>query len=85
MCLKTSGPRLGHGYENFDIINGISFLPSADDGHIYEQAPYEDLTKSEYTSMAKQSPKSIDFKFNEGEDHTTASQELACVAGVCEI
>ena len=72
-------------WENFDIVNGISFLPSADDGHIYEQAPYEDLTKSEYTSMVKQSPKSIDFKFNEGEDHTTASQELACVAGVCEI
>ena len=32
-------------WDNFQILNGISFLPSADDGHIYDQAPYEDITK----------------------------------------
>jgi hypothetical protein len=30
-------------------------------------------------------PKKIDFKFEEDVDNTTASQELACAAGVCEI
>ena len=72
-------------WENFDIVNGISILPSADDGHVYEQAPYEDMTKSAYAKMLKESPKDVDFMFDEGGDHTIASQELACVAGVCEI
>jgi hypothetical protein len=30
-------------------------------------------------------PKEIDFSFEEAMDNTTASQELACTAGVCEI
>ena len=72
-------------WENFDEMNGISFLPSSDSDHIYEQAPYQDLTKLEYQSLMRQMPKSIDFEFEELQDHTTASQELACTAGVCEI
>ena len=35
--------------------------------------------------MAKKMPKEIDFKFDENADNTTSSQELACVAGVCEV
>jgi len=72
-------------WDNFQILNGISFLPSADDGHIYDQAPYEDITKEEYSAMVKEMPKEIDFRFDENADNTTSSQELACVAGVCEI
>ena len=72
-------------WKNFDILNGISFLPSADDDHIYEQAPYQDISKLEYTNILKSMPKEIDFKFEENIDNTIASQELACVAGVCEI
>ena len=39
----------------------------------------------EYTNILKSMPKEIDFKFEENIDNTIASQELACVAGVCEI
>ena len=68
------------------MVNGISFLPSADDGHVYEQAPYEDITKEQYEAMVKDFPKEIDWgSIVEGEDNTIASQEPACVAGVCEI
>ena len=72
-------------WDNFQVLNGISFLPSADDGHIYDQAPYEDITKEEYSEMVKKMPKEIDFRFDESADNTTSSQELACVAGVCEV
>ena len=72
-------------WENFDIVNGISFLPASDEDHIYEQAPYQDLTKPQYTQMKKGMPEEINFKFEEDYDSTTASQEMACVAGVCEI
>ena len=72
-------------WENFDIVNGISFLPASDEDHVYEQAPYQDLTKPQYTQMKKAMPEEINFKFEEDYDSTTASQEMACVAGVCEI
>jgi len=72
-------------WDNFDILNGISFLPSADDGHIYDQAPYEDITKEEYSDMVKKMPKEIDFKFDENADNTTSSQELACSGSSCEL
>ena len=72
-------------WENFRIINGISFLPSADDGHIYEQAPYEDLDEASYLDLVTKMPKEIDFVFAEGVDNTIGSQELACTADACEI
>ena len=72
-------------WENFEILNGISFLPSSDDDHIYEQAPYEDIDKKTYTAMVKKMPQNINFQFEEDIDNTIASQELACVGGVCEI
>jgi len=72
-------------WDNFDVLNGVSFLPSADDGHIYEQAPYEDLDSLSYSSLKEAMPQEIDFSFEEDVDNTTASQELACTAGVCEI
>ena len=71
---------------NWDVVNGISFLPSSDEGHIYQQAPYEDISKEEYTDMCKSFPKEIDWKSVKEEiDTTTASQEAACTADACEI
>ena len=73
-------------WQNWDIVNGISFLPSADEGHIYEQAPYEDITSDQYKEMKKSMPSSMDWKsIVEVMDTTTASQELACVGDSCEI
>ena len=73
-------------WKNWDIANGISFLPSSDEGHIYEQAPYEDCTMDEWKVMTKKMPKEIDWKsVKEDVDATTASQELACVGDHCEI
>ena len=73
-------------YENFDIISGISFLPY--DDHTYQQAPYQDCTKAEYSSASLKTPKRIDFSklsIYEKEDTTTGSRELACTADTCEI
>ena len=73
-------------WENWDIVNGISFLPSSDEGHIYEQAPYEDITQSQYKEMKKSMPINIDWMgIVEDMDSTTASQELACTGDSCEI
>jgi len=73
-------------WQNWDIVNGISFLPSADEGHIYEQAPYEDITSDQYKEMKKAMPSSIDWKsIVEVMDTTTASQELACTGDSCDI
>ena len=73
-------------WQNWDIVNGISFLPSADEGHIYEQAPYEDITSDQYKEMKKAMPTSMDWKsIVEVMDTTTASQELACTGDSCDI
>ena len=72
-------------WSNFDVLNGVSFLPSADDGHVYEQAPYEDLDSLSYAALKEAMPEEINFSFEEDVDNTIASQELACTAGVCEI
>ena len=68
-------------------MNGISFLPSADEGHVYEAAPYEDMTTREYNGMKKRySIISLDLdELVENTDDTIGSQEYACVAGACEI
>jgi len=73
-------------YEHFDSISGISFLPFSE--HVYRQAPYQDCTEGEYKEALKAMPKNVDWaelsKY-ESQDYTIASQELACVAGGCEI
>ena len=74
-------------YKNFDSVGGVSFLP-ASDGHTYRQAPYQSITKEEYEAAVAKMPKTIsweDLALFEKEDTTTGTQELACVAGVCEI
>ena len=73
-------------YKNFDMISGISFLPHID--HSYQQAPYQEVSESEYKEMVKNMPSEIDWielsKY-EQEDHTRGSQEYACSGDKCEI
>ncbi len=73
-------------YNHFDEMSGVSFLPFSD--HVYKQAPYQDCTKEEYEALAAKMPKEVDWTklaTYEKQDATTGSQELACVAGGCEI
>ena len=72
-------------YDNFDILSGVSFLPKADDSHIYQEAPYEEITRKEYSKLVSNCNE-IDWSVvQEVEDNTTSSQELACTADACEI
>lgn len=73
-------------YKHFDEMSGVSFLPHSD--HTYKQAPYQEITEEEYYKFLEQMPKDVDWSSlgdYEQEDRTTASQELACVAGSCEV
>jgi ribonucleoside-triphosphate reductase (thioredoxin) len=73
-------------WDNFDTVSGISLLPYSD--HVYQQAPYEDITKEKYEELLKAMPVDVnwdDLENFEKEDNTTGSQELACVGGACEI
>jgi ribonucleoside-diphosphate reductase alpha chain len=73
-------------YRHFDLLSGVSFLPF--DPTEYPQAPYQTLTEEEYEHWRLKMPKSIDWSKlteYEKEDNTTGTQELACVAGICEI
>lgn len=71
-------------YKNFSILSGVSFFPY--DDHIYAQAPYEELTKEAYDKLVAEFPKELDLdNIDEEEDLTTASQELACSGGSCEL
>ena len=70
---------------NFEIMSGVSFLPHSD--HNYKQAPYEDCNKRTFKQLSSKMHEADWSNLNqyEEEDYTIASQELACVAGACEI
>ena len=73
-------------FDNFDMMSGVSFLPFSE--HTYKQAPYQDCAKEEFEELVNKMPKEInwsDLASYEKTDMTIASQELACVAGGCEI
>ena len=73
-------------WNNFDLCSGISLLPVSD--HVYQQAPYEDISEDKYQELVQQMPVGVDWndlEHFEQEDNTTGSQELACVGGACEI
>ena len=73
-------------YEHFDEVSGVSFLPHSD--HSYQQAPYEDCTKKEYTALLKKMPKSVDWDLiskYELTDMTVGTKTLACTGSVCEL
>jgi len=67
-------------------MSGVSFLPFSD--FVYKQAPYQDCSEEEYEDLLNKMPLGVDWKKlsdYEKDDHTVASQELACAAGGCEI
>lgn len=72
-------------YENWDYVGGLSFLPRSN--HVYQLAPYEEITKERYDEMVSQMP-NVDFSkilAYEAQDETDRKAELACAGGVCEI
>ena len=72
-------------YQNWDIINGVSFLPY--DGGKYELAPYEEIDHRTYERLIKKLP-IIDYKQlsqYELNDNTQGKAEYACVGDKCEI
>ena len=72
-------------YQNWDIINGVSFLPY-DGGH-YELAPYEEIDVHSYERLIKTLPLIEYSKLSkyELEDNTQGKQELACSGDKCDI
>jgi ribonucleoside-diphosphate reductase alpha chain len=72
-------------YENWDLVGGLSFLPRNE--HVYQLAPYEEITKEEFDRRTSQLGK-LDFSklvIYEKNDQTTGAKELACSGGTCEI
>lgn len=72
-------------WEHRDYLGGITFLPAFD--AMYDQMPYMEIDRAEYEKAAAHFP-AIDFSKlyrYEEEDLTTAAQELACLAGVCDV
>ena len=72
-------------WEHKDILGGITFLPASDAK--YDQMPYQEITKEDYEEKLAKFP-AIDFSKlyrYEEEDLTKAAQEIACMAGACEI
>ena len=73
-------------YENCDICSGVSFLPHSE--HSYQQAPYQEINEDDYHAALLSMPDGVDWTEIadfEKEDMTTATHELACTAGACEI
>ncbi len=73
-------------YNHFDEMSGISFLPHSD--HTYQQAPYQEVGRSDYNMLASLMPTSIDWSRlsdYEEDDNTAAMQTLACSGDSCEI
>ncbi len=73
-------------YRHFDEMSGVSFLPYNE--HTYQQAPYQDVGKTDYSMLKSIMPKTIDWsKLSEyeQEDNTAGSQTLACSGDSCEI
>lgn len=70
-------------YKNLEEVSGLSFFPKND--HIYDQAPYEEITEEEYNEAVALMPHIYWERFKEEEDNTTSSQEYACSGGQCEL
>ena len=73
-------------WSNWDYVSGISFLPY--DNNVYDQAPFESISKTEYDKLMEQMPEEINWlglTRYETDDMTTGSQELACHGGACEV
>jgi ribonucleoside-diphosphate reductase alpha chain len=72
-------------YDNWDFVGGITFLPR--DNQVYQLAPYETISESEYERLAAGMP-DIDYEAlvnYENEDRTEGSREFACSGNTCEM
>jgi len=72
-------------YDHWDRIGGLSFLPRSE--HIYQLAPYEDITAQEYQTRLAAFPE-IDYSLlslYELEDRTEGTREFACTGDRCEL
>lgn len=72
-------------WENQDKIGGMTFLPAYNAS--FDQMPYTEIDKRQYEELNEAFP-DIDFSKiyrYEEEDFTTAAQELACMAGNCDV
>lgn len=68
-------------WENWDIIGGLSFLPRND--HVYQLAPYEEITKDEYEKRAR----AIAWDgepLNAWAGEQAGSTDAACAGDFCE-
>ena len=73
-------------YKHFDEMSGVSFLPYNE--HTYQQAPYQEVGKSDCEQLLRLMPTRIDWsKLSEyeQEDNTVSMQTLACSGDSCEI
>ena len=70
-------------WKNRDCYNGLSVLPY--DGGTYTQAPFEDITKKEFSKSVKLLQDINLENVVEQTDETDLSGELACAGGSCEI
>ena len=73
-------------YKYFDEMSGVSFLPYNE--HTYQQAPYQEVGKSDYEALLAVMPEAIDWSRlseYEKEDTTKSSQTFACSGEACEI
>lgn len=73
-------------YRNLDDIGGVSFLPHSE--HVYQQAPYQDISREKYEELKAAFPKVEWAEFDKYEldtDTTQGAQEYACTSGVCEV
>ena len=71
--------------DNWSLVGGLSFLPR--NNHVYQLAPYEIITKTEYQQLLSKFEK-IDFSqlvLYERQDETEVKRELACSGSACEI
>lgn len=69
---------------NWDSVGGLSFFPVND--HVYDNAPYKEISKEEYDKLISEFPSTIDWsKLSEfeKEDCTADKQEFACAGGAC--
>lgn len=72
-------------WDNWEIVGGLSFLPYSD--HVYQLAPYEEISETEYENLSKKVTK-VDFSkliYYEKEDATDVKREVACAGGACEL
>lgn len=74
-------------YRHFEEMSGVSFLPHSE--HTYKQAPYQEITETDYKQWVASMPKHIDWSqlslWEFDDEAVNGVQELACAAGACDV